>query len=115
MRRLHQKPRTAHTAAAAHITAAAITVAAIPLQPLHLHGSHGRDTATGRGVLFAAREFLKASLYTNVRDTSFVIQVSRPYQARVWGSLQEAVMRETCGHVRDLALYANARDTSFVI
>jgi hypothetical protein len=45
------------------------------LQPLHLHGSHGRDTATGRGVLFAAREFLKASLYTNVRDCSFVIQV----------------------------------------
>uniref|UniRef100_A0A383WAP6 Glutamate dehydrogenase n=1 Tax=Tetradesmus obliquus TaxID=3088 RepID=A0A383WAP6_TETOB len=43
-------------------------------KPLHLHGSHGRDTATGRGVLYAAREFLKASLYTNVRDTSFVIQ-----------------------------------------
>ncbi|KAF8059750.1 pyrC [Scenedesmus sp. PABB004] len=43
-------------------------------KPLHLHGSHGRDTATGRGVLFAAREFLKAALYTKVEGTSFVIQ-----------------------------------------
>jgi hypothetical protein len=31
-------------------------------------------------VLFAAREFLKASLYTNVRDCSFVIQVSKQPQ-----------------------------------
>eukprot|EP00775_Hariotina_reticulata_P010391 gene10391-10549_t len=43
-------------------------------KPLHLHGSRGRDTATGRGVLYAAREFLKSSLYTKVQDCSFVIQ-----------------------------------------
>eukprot|EP00879_Flechtneria_rotunda_P003623 GHRR01003860.1.p1 GENE.GHRR01003860.1~~GHRR01003860.1.p1 ORF type:complete len:417 (+),score=105.87 GHRR01003860.1:112-1362(+) len=43
-------------------------------KPLHLHGSRGRDTATGRGVLFAAREFLKSSLFAKVQDTDFVIQ-----------------------------------------
>eukprot|EP00878_Enallax_costatus_P010319 GHUV01010769.1.p1 GENE.GHUV01010769.1~~GHUV01010769.1.p1 ORF type:complete len:399 (+),score=80.78 GHUV01010769.1:457-1653(+) len=43
-------------------------------KPLHLHGSRGRDIATGHGVLFAAREFLKESLYTKIKDTSFAIQ-----------------------------------------
>jgi len=51
------------------------------LQPLHLHGSRGRDTATGRGVLYAAREFLKSSLYTKVQDCSFVIQVCQPVKS----------------------------------
>lgn len=46
-----------------------------PSQPLHLHGSLGRDTATGRGVLYATREFLRKVLYTKVQDCSFVIQV----------------------------------------
>jgi glutamate dehydrogenase/leucine dehydrogenase len=45
------------------------------LQPLHLHGIIGRDTATGRGVLYAAREFLNSALYSKVEGTSFVIQV----------------------------------------
>ena len=35
-------------------------------KPLHLHGSLGRDTATGRGVLYAAREFLRESMFTKV-------------------------------------------------
>jgi glutamate dehydrogenase/leucine dehydrogenase len=46
------------------------------LQPLHLHGIRGRDTATGRGVLYAAREFLNSQLYSKVEGTTFVIQVS---------------------------------------
>lgn len=46
-----------------------------PLQPLHLHGSLGRDSATGKGVLFATREFLKNVLYTKVEGSTFIIQV----------------------------------------
>lgn len=43
-------------------------------KPLHLHGIVGRDTATGRGVLYAAREFLNSQLYRKVEGTTFVIQ-----------------------------------------
>ena len=44
-------------------------------KPLHLHGSRGRDSAAGKGVLFGTREFLKECLYTKVQDCTFVIQV----------------------------------------
>jgi hypothetical protein len=47
------------------------------LQPVHLHGSLGRDAATGRGVLFATRELLKATHGGKIADQSFVIQVGR--------------------------------------
>jgi len=43
-------------------------------KPLHLHGSRGRDSAAGKGVLFGTREFLKECLYTKVQDCTFVIQ-----------------------------------------
>lgn len=40
----------------------------------HLHGSFGRDTAGGRGVLFATREFLRDVLRAKVQGSTFVIQ-----------------------------------------
>jgi len=43
-------------------------------KPLHLHGSLGREQAGGRGVLFAAREFLRDALCARVQGSSFVIQ-----------------------------------------
>lgn len=43
-------------------------------KPLHLHGSLGREQAGGRGVLFAAREFLRDALCMRVQGSSFVIQ-----------------------------------------
>lgn len=45
------------------------------VQPLHLHGIRGRDTATGRGVLYAAREFLNSTMYSKIEGTTFAIQV----------------------------------------
>lgn len=44
-------------------------------QPVHLHGSLGREAATGRGVLFATRELLKATHAGKIADQSYVIQV----------------------------------------
>lgn len=44
-------------------------------QPVTLHGSLGREAATGRGVAFAAREVLRAAKLGEVRDNSYVIQV----------------------------------------
>jgi glutamate dehydrogenase (NAD(P)+) len=43
-------------------------------KPVHLHGSHGRDAATGRGTVFAIRELLKASHAGKIADKKFVIQ-----------------------------------------
>jgi glutamate dehydrogenase (NAD(P)+) len=43
-------------------------------KPLHLHGSLGREQAGGRGVLFAAREFLRDALCARVQGSAFVIQ-----------------------------------------
>jgi glutamate dehydrogenase (NAD(P)+) len=42
---------------------------------VHLHGSLGRDAATGRGAVFATREMLKAMQAGKIQDQSFVIQV----------------------------------------
>ncbi len=44
-------------------------------QPVHLHGSLGREAATGRGVVFGIREMLKAMHSGRIQDHSFVIQV----------------------------------------
>jgi glutamate dehydrogenase (NAD(P)+) len=43
-------------------------------KPQHLHGSLGRDSAGGRGVLFAAREFLRDALCARVQGSTFVVQ-----------------------------------------
>ena len=45
------------------------------LQPVWLHGSLGREAATGRGTVFAIRELLKALKWGDIAGKSFVIQV----------------------------------------
>ena len=47
----------------------------LALQPVQLHGSFGRDAATGRGTVFATRELLKASGHGSLKGKEFVIQV----------------------------------------
>lgn len=55
-----------------------LTCPALPAaQPVHLHGSLGREAATGRGVLFATRELLKATHAGKIADQTYVIQVGR--------------------------------------
>lgn len=44
-------------------------------KPVHLHGSYGREAATGRGTVFATRELLKASGAGLIEGKTFVIQV----------------------------------------
>ena len=46
------------------------------MQPVQLHGSLGREAATGRGTVFATRELLKHSRAGTIAGKSFVIQVS---------------------------------------
>lgn len=46
------------------------------LQPIQLHGSLGREAATGRGTVFATRELLKASRAGTIAGKTFVVQVS---------------------------------------
>ena len=46
------------------------------MQPIQLHGSLGREAATGRGTVFATRELLKHSRAGTIAGKSFVIQVS---------------------------------------
>ena len=45
------------------------------LQPVQLHGSLGREAATGRGTVFAIRELLKHSNAGNIANKTYVIQV----------------------------------------
>ena len=45
------------------------------MQPVHLHGSLGREAATGRGTVFATRELLKATGHGSISGKTFVIQV----------------------------------------
>ena len=44
---------------------------------MYLHGSWGREAATGRGTVFATRELLKASGLGSIEGKTFVIQ-ARP-------------------------------------
>ena len=44
-------------------------------KPVNLHGSHGREAATGRGTVFATREVLRATGAGHIADKTFVIQV----------------------------------------
>lgn len=46
------------------------------MQPVQLHGSLGREAATGRGTVLATRELLKHSRAGTIAGKSFVIQVS---------------------------------------
>lgn len=46
------------------------------MQPVQLHGSLGREAATGRGTVLATRELLKHSRAGSIAGKSFVIQVS---------------------------------------
>ena len=50
-------------------------VALCALQPVQLHGSLGREAATGRGTVFATRELLKHSHAGTIASKTFVIQV----------------------------------------
>ncbi|CAD7699451.1 unnamed protein product [Ostreobium quekettii] len=43
-------------------------------KPVHLHGSVGREAATGRGCAFGIREILKAMGYGKMSDHTFVFQ-----------------------------------------
>ena len=45
-----------------------------PVQPRYRHGSYGRDSAGGRGVAIAAREFLRKTLKSRLEGTTFAIQ-----------------------------------------
>lgn len=44
------------------------------MQPVYLHGSLGRESATGRGIAYATRELLKAAQMGKVAEKTFVIQ-----------------------------------------
>jgi glutamate dehydrogenase (NAD(P)+) len=43
-------------------------------KPVHLHGSNGRDAATGRGTVFATRELLKHTGQGTIANKTYVIQ-----------------------------------------
>jgi glutamate dehydrogenase (NAD(P)+) len=43
-------------------------------KPVYLHGSLGRESATGRGVVIATRELLKASQAGRLEGKEIVIQ-----------------------------------------
>lgn len=43
-------------------------------KPVHLHGSLGREAATGRGTMFAIREMLRATESGKIADHTFAIQ-----------------------------------------
>lgn len=43
-------------------------------KPVYLHGSLGREAATGRGTVFAIRELLKALQMGRVQDQKYVVQ-----------------------------------------
>ena len=58
----HTPPTHTHTKRAHH------------QQPIHLHGSLGREAATGRGTVFAIRELLKAMGAGKVSEQTYVIQ-----------------------------------------
>ena len=46
-------------------------------KPVNLHGSLGREAATGRGTVFATRELLRATGAGQIADKTFVIQVGQ--------------------------------------
>ena len=57
---------------------------ALCLQPVHLHGSLGREAATGRGTVYATRELLKHSGLGGIANKTYVIQVCLPGGFGMW-------------------------------
>lgn len=55
-------------------------------KPVNLHGSHGREAATGRGTVFATRELLRATGAGQIADKKFVIQMSHITCQITWTS-----------------------------
>lgn len=53
---------------------AGFSPAVVTGKPVYLHGSFGREAATGRGTVFATRELLKATGNGEIRDKKIVIQ-----------------------------------------
>lgn len=51
-----------------HCTASQCLPLTPNLQPIYLHGSLGREAATGRGTVFAIRELLKAMQMGKIQD-----------------------------------------------
>lgn len=47
-------------------------------KPMTLHGSYGREYATGRGVVLATRELLRNEHMGKIAGKTFVIQVQAP-------------------------------------
>ncbi len=52
-----------------------MTNMACDLQPVDMHGSHGREYATGRGAVLATRELLLHAHAGKIANKDFVIQV----------------------------------------
>ena len=52
---------------------------ACDVQPVDLHGSHGREYATGRGAVLATRELLLHAHAGKIANKDFVIQVCIAY------------------------------------
>ena len=52
-----------------------MTNVACDLQPVDLHGSHGREYATGRGAVLATRELLLHAHAGKIANKDFIIQV----------------------------------------
>lgn len=46
------------------------------MQPVDLHGSHGREYATGRGAVLATRELLLHAHAGKIAHKDFIIQVT---------------------------------------
>lgn len=59
-------------------------------KPVYLHGSWGREAATGRGTVFATRELLKAK-GEEIKGKTIVIQVRMQQRAEPLGFVAAAV------------------------
>ena len=60
-----------------------------------LHGSYGREYATGRGVVLATRELLRHEHMGKIAGKTFVIQVDAPREQSVllyWGGEEIEVL-----------------------
>lgn len=53
------------------------------MQPVDLHGSHGREYATGRGAVLATREILLHAHAGKIANKDFIIQVC--FLHSTWG------------------------------
>lgn len=69
-------------------------------KPLDLHGSFGREYATGRGVMLATRELLRHEHLGKIAGKTFVIQVEAWLQlvaaSRTQAALPSQISDMTC-------------------